>query len=252
MIKICIIGFGNVGRHLASAFERSPLVDLVQVFSRSGNAAPFPFSDRVISKFDDLKDADLYIVAVSDAAVESVSETLPFSGKLVVHTSGSLPMEILDGRNRKGVFYPLQTFSKNKDIDFSPVPICLESEIAADYEILEKVASALSGDIYKISFEQRRALHVSAVFASNFTNHMYKLASDICAQHDMPFAILKPLIAETAKKIETLSPEEAQTGPAIRDDQNTIDAHLELLSDIHQKNLYQIITSSIQNERKKL
>lgn len=252
MVKISIIGFGNVARHLADAFEQTRDTELVQVFSRSGNSETLPYSDRIISQLEDLGDADLYIISVSDAAVESVSKKLPFSGKLVVHTSGSLSMDILDGRNRRGVFYPLQTFSKNKAVAFKSIPICLESELNSDYSLLEKVASFLSQRVYGISSDQRRALHVSAVFASNFANHMYKLGSDICAEHDIPFEILKPLIAETATKIETLSPSEAQTGPAIRHDRNTIDAHLALLSDANQRHIYEIITSSIQNERKKL
>jgi len=252
MIKVSVIGFGNVARHLADAIDSCPKIDLVQVYSRTSGAETFPYSGRIISRLDDLHEADLYIIAVSDVAVREVSESLPFSGKLVVHTAGSLDMEALDGRNRKGVFYPLQTFSKKKAISFRTVPLCLETQFEADYEVLHTVASSLSETIYAIDSSQRKALHVAAVFVSNFTNHLYKLGNDICQEHAVPFEILKPLIAETADKIRTLTPAEAQTGPAIRNDINTIAAHLGLLTQPEQRQLYEIMTTSIQNERKKL
>jgi len=249
MIKISIIGFGNVGRHLADAFEDGVDTELVQVFSRSGNSGSLPYSDRIVTKSEELKPADLYIISVSDRAVAEVSENLPFSDRLVVHTAGSLAIDVLDGRNRRGVFYPLQTFSKDKAVNFSKVPICIEAQSSEDFQLLQTVAKTLAEQVFPIDSEQRSALHVSAVFVSNFVNHLYKVGSDICEEHQMPFDILKPLIAETADKIVTLSPRQAQTGPAIRGDRNTMDAHLSLLSDTNQKKIYELLSSSIKNER---
>ncbi|RZJ71031.1 Rossmann-like and DUF2520 domain-containing protein [Flavobacterium sp.] len=246
MIKISVIGFGNVGQHLASAFQNNEKTELVQVFSRSGNSGDFSFSDKIISDLDDLLEADIYVISVSDKAVADVSKSLAFADRLVVHTAGSLGMDVLDRNNRKGIFYPLQTFSKSKNVEFKNVPICVEAENADDLALLESVAHAISQSVFLIDSRQRKALHVSAVFVSNFANHMYKIGSDICREHDMPFEILKPLILETADKIKSLSPEKAQTGPAIRHDQNTIESHLALLSDANQKNIYELLTSSIQ------
>ena len=165
---------------------------------------------------------------------------------MVVHTSGSVAMNSLNNNGRKGVFYMLQTFSKNKIVDFSEVPFCLEAENEKDYILLELLANLIGKKVYAINSEQRKALHIAAVFVNNFSNHMYKIGSDICAENNVPFAILEPLIKETASKIETLSPAEAQTGPAIRKDQRTINEHLALLNK-QQQEIYTTVTKSIQN-----
>ena len=148
--------------------------------------------------------------------------------------------------------HTLQTFSKNKDLDFKVIPICLESENATDYQLLEKVAKTISAKVFAINSEQRKALHIAAVFVNNFVNHLYKIGSDICNENQVPFEILKPLIQETAEKIMILSPDEAQTGPAKRMDNKTIESHLKFLTDENQKHIYKILTQSIQNNVKKL
>lgn len=252
MLKISIIGFGNVAQHLAHAFENSPFTELLQIFARRQQDIPTAFSAKIVHDLHALQEADIYVIAVSDSAVADVASRLPFSEKLVVHTAGSLSIDVLDARNRKGVFYPLQTFSKDKDIDFSKVPVCVEAAHPEDLELLKKAASALTGNVFEIDSLQRKSLHVSAVFVSNFVNHMYVIGSDICAEHGIPFGILQPLIGETAAKILTLDPRKAQTGPAIRGDENTISAHLDLLSDDNQKTIYHLLTQSIQHEREKL
>lgn len=252
MVKISIIGFGNVARHLADAFENCAVTELVQVFSRSGSHEPVPYSDRIVSDLSLLQPADLYIISISDSAVAQLSHQLPFSGRFVVHTAGGVGIDSLDARNRRGVFYPLQTFSRNKAVSFADVPFCVEAENESDLQLLEFAARALSQRVFRIDSRQRAALHVSAVFVSNFANHMYAIGSDLCAQHEMPFDILKPLILETAQKVQTLSPASAQTGPAVRGDRNTMEAHLQLLSDRNHKIIYELLSSSIQNERQKL
>ncbi|MES2485136.1 MAG: DUF2520 domain-containing protein, partial [Bacteroidota bacterium] len=201
---------------------------------------------RLLILFSEIKQADIYIISVTDGAIAEVSAQLPFTGRLVVHTSGSTGIDALDAKNRRGVFYPLQTFSKNKDLDFSTVPLCLESENLSDYITLETLANALSKSVYNISSEQRRALHVAAVFVSNFANHMYVQGNKVCDEHNIPFEILQPLIQETAAKITSLAPLEAQTGPAIRHDQQTIKRHMDFITDNNQKAIYTLLTQLIQ------
>lgn len=253
MIKVIIIGSGNVAQHLIQAFAKSKKIDVVQVYSRQNEALTHLLdSGKITNDFRTLAEADLYIIAVSDDAIAAVSSQLPFENRLVVHTSGSVSIEALDKKNRNGIFYPLQTFSKNAEVDFSQIPVCLESENETDFEFLKKVAQIISDKVYKINSEQRKALHVAAVFVNNFVNHLYLMGNKICNENNVPFEILKPLIQETANKVMILSPKDAQTGPAIRNDQQTIAGHLDFLLDENQKNIYQTLTQSIQNNGKKL
>jgi predicted short-subunit dehydrogenase-like oxidoreductase (DUF2520 family) len=253
MIKITIIGTGNVGQHLIKAFTKSTFVTLFQVYSRNEKMLNnYIDSNIIVSDFADLKEADLFIIAVSDIAIAEVSAKLPFKNQLIVHTSGSVSLDALGKNNRNGVFYPLQTFSKNKPIDFKTIPICLETKAESDYNLLEKVAQSISNTVYKIDSEQRKSLHVAAVFVCNFVNHLYQIGNEICDAHQVPFEILNPLIIETAQKIENLSAKAAQTGPASRNDTTTIAAHQAFLNDTNQKKIYKLLTESIQNNGKKL
>ncbi|MTH16811.1 Rossmann-like and DUF2520 domain-containing protein [Flavobacterium sp. LC2016-01] len=253
MIQLSIIGSGNVAQHLIKAFAKSEAVEIMQVFSRKKEALlPLVDERKIITDFASLKPADLYIIAVSDNAIAEVSEQFPFENRLVVHTSGAAPITTLNFKNRRGVFYPLQTFSKNKAVDFSAIPMCLEAENSSDFDLLEKTAERISNAVFAINSEQRKALHVAAVFVNNFTNHLYQIGQEICDEHNVPFEVLKPLIHETAEKIGTLDPTDAQTGPAKRNDTKTIQAHLDYLTNENQKNIYKILTQSIQNNGKKL
>lgn len=253
MIKVVIIGSGNVAHHLIEAFAKSKKVEVIQVFARQKESVtPLFDSNKIISIYTDLAPADLYIIAVSDDAIATVSEQIPFENRLVVHTSGTVSINSLDSKNRKGIFYPLQTFTKNKAVDFSQIPICLESEKETDFELLENVAKSISNNVFKINSQQRKVLHVAAVFVNNFVNHLYQIGNEICIENNVPFEILKPLILETANKVMSLSPKEAQTGPAKRNDTNTIETHLELLLTENQATIYKILTQSIQNNGKKL
>jgi predicted short-subunit dehydrogenase-like oxidoreductase (DUF2520 family) len=253
MIKVVLIGSGNVAHHLIEAFAKSKTVDVIQVFTRrKESVTPLFDSNKITTTYSTLAQADLYIIAVSDDAIATVSSQLPFDNRLVVHTSGTIAMDALDSKNRKGVFYPLQTFSKNKTVDFSQIPICLESENETDFEVLKNAGDSISNTIFKINSEQRKSLHVSAVFVNNFVNHLYQIGNEICLENNVPFEILKPLILETANKVMSLSPAEAQTGPAKRNDKKTIEAHLGILSNENQATIYKILTQSIQNNGKKL
>ena len=252
MIKVTIIGSGNVAQHLIQAFQQSSQIELSQVFSREIEKVSHLIDrSKITNEWKNLFESDIYVIAVSDSAIAEVSSNLPFKNRLVVHTSGSVALKELDAKNRRGVFYPLQTFTKDKKVDFSVIPTCLESEFDDDYTILEDLAEAINSRHYLISSEQRKSLHVAAVFVNNFTNHLYQIGKDICDEHLLPFEILKPLIAETASKVQSLSPLDAQTGPAKRHDQNTIDAHLALLTDSNQKEIYKILTQSIQHSHVK-
>jgi predicted short-subunit dehydrogenase-like oxidoreductase (DUF2520 family) len=253
MIRVSIIGSGNVAQHLIVAFSKTTDIELVQVFARKDAAvAHLTSPDKIYTNFNDIIAADLFIIAITDDAITEVSAAIPFSNQLVVHTSGSVSMEAIDNKNRQGVFYPLQTFSKSKEVDFKTIPICIETKNEKDFQILEKVAKSISNKVYKINSEQRKALHIAAVFVCNFVNHLYQIGNDICIENDLPFDILKPLIQETANKILTLSPNQAQTGPAKRKDTQTINAHLSFLSDDNQKEIYKMLTKSIIDNGKKL
>lgn len=257
MVKIIIIGSGNVAQHLIAAFQNSKNtgdeIELTQVFSRKANTlANVLDASLITTDIANLLEADLYIIAVSDDAIAAVAAQLAFKNRLVVHTSGSVGLDVLDDNNRRGVFYPLQTFTKNKAVDFKTIPICLESENSTDFRLLEKVAKVISDKVFAINSEQRKALHVAAVFVNNFTNHLYTIGNEICQENQVPFDILKPLILETAQKIMTISPKDAQTGPAKRNDLKTIEAHQLFLSDKNQSTIYKIITQSIQDNGKKL
>ncbi|WP_293872417.1 DUF2520 domain-containing protein [Flavobacterium sp.] len=253
MIRVSIIGSGNVAQHLIKAFSKTTEIELIQVFSKNKQSIIKTITTvEVISKFDDLIPVDVTIIAVTDSAVGQVSKQIPFTNQLVVHTSGSVTMNALDAKNRKGVFYPLQTFSTSKEVDFSIIPIFLEAQNDTDYKTLEIVAKTVSNSVNIISTEQRQALHIAAVFVSNFTNHLYQIGYEICIENNLSFDVLKPLILETSNKIVTLSPNDAQTGPAIRKDTETINQHLAILTDESQKKIYKLLTKAIIDNGKKL
>jgi predicted short-subunit dehydrogenase-like oxidoreductase (DUF2520 family) len=253
MISVIILGTGNVAQHLITAFHESDTIKIIQVFSRNSKTTLQNLnSSNITSQFSELKEADVYIISVTDNAIQEVAKQIPYENKLVVHTSGSISISELDSKNRKGIFYPLQTFSKKKEVDFNEIPICIEAENHLDIELLEKIAKSISKKVYYITSEQRKALHVAAVFVCNFTNHLYQIGNKICEQNKVPFEVLLPLITETASKIITLSPEEAQTGPAKRNDTQTINTHLNFLTNETQKEIYKILTKSIIDNGKKL
>ena len=248
MISVVIVGSGNVAKHLIKSFIRIDNINLKQVYTR--NSKDEALLNNTVATTNDLsliKEADITIIAVRDDAIANISSQI--KNPLVVHTSGSVEMKALKNASNKGVFYPLQSFSKQKEINFKNMPICLEAEHKHDLIKLEKLASLLQGDVYYLSSLQRKKIHVAAVFVNNFTNHMYTIAYDICEEHNVPFDILKPLILETSDKIKKLTPKDAQTGPAKRSDEETIKNHLNLLSETQQE-LYLKIIQSIKNQGK--
>ena len=255
MISVVLLGAGNVATHLYKAFIKSKDVSVSQWYNR--NLEPIQTYKNEVEVIDDinkLKKADVYIIAVSDDAISNLSSQLPFENRLVVHTSGSVGIYELDKKNERGVFYPLQTFSKDAEVDFKQVPICIEVIKKNNLKTLKSLSEALGSESHKVNTEQRKALHLAAVFVNNFTNQLYRIAHEITESKGVEFNILKPLILETAKKVQDLSPYMAQTGPAKRNDKKTIRKHLKLLGNQHHKDIYELLTTSIQKThgRKKL
>ncbi|NMH86168.1 Rossmann-like and DUF2520 domain-containing protein [Flavivirga algicola] len=255
MISLVILGSGNVATHLFKAFNKAENVKINQWYSRRIDAISSYKNDiEIIDDLAKIKDADAYILAVSDDAISELSSQLPFENKLVLHTSGSVNVYDIDKKHKRGVFYPLQTFSKDTEIDFKHVPICIETIDKKSYPIIKNLAIALGAPTKRVNSDQRKVLHLAAVFVNNFTNQLYRIGHEITESQGAEFDLLKPLILETAKKVQNLSPFKAQTGPAKRDDKKTMLKHLKLLENQHHKDIYQLITNSIQHThgRKKL
>ena len=256
MTSVVILGSGNVATHLYKAFSKAKNVSVNQWFNRSLKTIDaYKNNVEITDDLSKLKDADIYILAVSDDAISDLSSKLPFDNKLVVHTSGSVSVYDIDKKHKRGVLYPLQTFSKNAEMDFTNVPICIETIDKAYFPILKKLAKSIGSNAQKVNTDQRKVLHLAAVFVNNFTNQLYRIGHEITESEGAEFDILKPLILETAKKIEHLSPYMAQTGPAKRNDKKTIKRHLKQLeNNSHHQDIYKLLTASIQKThgRKKL
>lgn len=248
MISVTLIGSGNVASHLFKAFNKSNKVVVNEWFSRNTDAIlEYEKQTIITDDLSQLQNSDIYILAISDDALSKVSDQLPFENRLIVHTSGSVNMKDLNKKNRRGVFYPLQTFSKDTAVDFNTIPLCIEAVNKKDLAILESLAIAIGSPCCKIDTEQRQTLHISAVFINNFVNQLYRIAHEISDDKNIEFEMLKPLIMETANKVQNISPYRAQTGPAIRRDKKTIKRHLRLLEKDEHKAIYELLTKSIQN-----
>ncbi len=255
-MNIVLLGSGNVATHLGRAFKMAGQ-NIVQVWSRDiGHAKELAdtIGSEAVSDMDDLNtSADLYIIAVSDDAIRSVAGQLKVGDKLIVHTSGSTPLDVLDGvSEHTGVFYPLQTFSTNKAVDFRQIPIAIEANNTEDLAAIRSIADRLSERVTELNSSQRKALHVAAVFACNFTNHLFALSQELLEANKLDFDLIRPLIAETAGKIYLNDPKSVQTGPAVRNDVSTISSHLEMLKDQPEmQEIYEKLSQSIVNLHKR-
>ena len=244
-MKIVLIGSGNVAYHLAKAFAENSSYQL-ELFARNeeellkiSKELEIPFAKELP------QDADLYIISVSDGAIEDLSLKITNPNALVTHTSGSISRENLKGNYRKGVFYPLQTFSKKKELNYSEIPFFVDAENDSDLQILSSVASKLSKRVLPADDEKRKYIHLTAVFACNFVNHLYARAKEISDSQHIPFDYFVPLIQETTDKIQYLDPKDAQTGPAIRNDKKVLELHESLIKDAEQLKLYSTLNESI-------
>ncbi|MFK7780806.1 Rossmann-like and DUF2520 domain-containing protein [Psychroserpens sp.] len=246
MISVILLGAGNVATHLYKAFAASNNVTVNQWYNRTLDTIESYKNDvEIINNLSQLTEADVYILAVSDDAISELSSQLPFENRFVVHTSGSVSAYDIDKKNRRGVFYPLQTFSKSTSVNFSEIPICIETLVRTDYSLLKSVAISISDHTKRVNSDQRASLHLAAVFVNNFTNQIYRVAHEITESNGAEFDMLKPLILETAKKVQDISPYKAQTGPAKRNDKKTIKKHLKALDNAHHKANYNLLTESI-------
>ncbi|ROI12488.1 Rossmann-like and DUF2520 domain-containing protein [Epilithonimonas hominis] len=244
-MKIVIIGSGNVAFHLAKAFTQNN-IEVSQIFGRNevelnkiSEELNIPYSTK------ELADADLYLISVSDSAVEQVSDLIKTEKALVAHTSGSLPLEILKGNYRKASFYPLQTFSKTKNLEYSKIPFFIEAENQIDEKSLFELASLISDHVETSDYEKRKYIHLTAVFACNFVNHLFARAKEIADSQDLDFNYFIPLIDETVEKIHHLEPKLAQTGPAVRGDERVLKLHEDLITDEEHLKIYQLMNESI-------
>lgn len=250
--SIVFIGAGNLATNLAKALYQKGF-RIVQIYSRTEESATALAQAVEAESTTDLstvvEDAQLYIVSLKDAPfVQLLPEIVAGKRKgLWVHTAGSIPMNVWEGQvKRYGVFYPMQTFSKQREVDFRDIPIFVESHLAEDTHFLKEIAAALSERVYEATSEQRKSLHLAAVFTCNFTNHMYALAAELLKKYELPFEVMLPLIDETARKVHEVEPRAAQTGPAIRYDENVINGHLQMLADEPEmQELYRLISGSI-------
>ena len=252
-LKIAILGAGNLAWNLAPALEDAGH-EITEVYARDLQKAK-EITERIYTAVpkDDLdfseSRAELFILAIKDDALSEVADQviLP-EGSILVHTSGAIPMEVLSQSSASyvGVFYPLQSFTKGKKVEFEEVPFLLESEDEGSLQLLKKVAKSLSQLVYILRAKDRQAVHVAAVFASNFTNHMLRIAEDILHRQGLDAELLKPLIIESISKSLQLGARKAQTGPAIREDYETLETHHHFLAYNEQlAEIYRLISQDI-------
>lgn len=255
-MNIVLLGSGKVATHLGRAFKMAGQT-IVQVWSRNiehANELADTVASEAISDIADInRNADLYIIAVKDSAIRDLALTLGLDDKLIVHTSGSTSIQALEGvSSHIGVFYPLQTFSKNKAVDFRQIPIAIEATNPEDLAAIRAIADRLSEKVTELSSAQRKALHVAAVFACNFTNHLMAISQDLLKAENLDFDLIRPLIAETAEKVQLNDPDAVQTGPAVREETEIILSHLEMLQERPDlQELYRLLSQSIVNLHKR-
>lgn len=292
-LKIVLIGSGNVATHLGSALIKQGGHQIIQVYSRQRENAQ-ELAERlnetaaerqkegqneVVEFTDQLqelkRDADIYFICVSDQAIGPVIRELQtlqalnsekgLSG-IIVHTSGTTPISVFTETtedrplwaevypNRYGVFYPVQTFSKKKAVDFRTIPLALEASDPETFSVLEAVGSRLSNRVFPCDSVQRQAIHVAAVFACNFTNYLYALGEEVLKMNGLEFDLIRPLIAETAEKALKHSPATVQTGPAVRKDFTIVQKHLDYLEELAVENpkmakIYRLLSEGISGEK---
>lgn len=258
-MTIALIGAGNVALHLGQQLRACGIV-ISQVYSRHLERAR-DLGDLLhampISQWEALhQHADAYLLAVSDDAIRPVGETLANrlpADSLVIHTSGATPRGLLaDLFPRAAVLYPLQTLSRNRHLDFfTEVPLCYDAGNPDDLALLAQLARQMSAEVHQLDDDQRARCHLAAVFANNFSNHLFQIAAELLAERELPFSLIRPLIRETAAKVQAQLPETAQTGPARRGDQATLQRHVAQLSAYPElQAIYQLFSDHIQQSKK--
>lgn len=263
-MKIILIGSGNLATNLGKALKKAGH-DILQVYSRTEASAQALAevlgcpSTTNLTAVDN--SADVYILSIKDKALREVAYTLTcaltasgasLDKKVFLHTAGSMPLDVFkEDAPHYGVFYPMQTFSKAREVDFSVIPTFVEWNDETTYALLTTLAQSVTRRVYPLSTADRKYLHLSAVWACNFVNHCYDIAANILAAHHLPFDVMLPLIDETARKVHSLSPHDAQTGPAVRYDENVIAAQSALMADDPElQQLYELLSKSIHRQAK--
>ena len=248
-MNVILIGAGNVATQFTRALTAKGHT-LLQVWSRT-TAHAEALAERVgAAPLTDMgkiyPHADLYLFCVKDDALPEVIARMPDTGGIWVHTAGSLPMELFAARKSDyGVIYPLQTFSRNRELSFDAIPLFIEGSTTGNVATLDQLARTLSRNVYRLPGAKRKKLHLAAVFACNFVNHLYALSAEILNEEEIPFEVLLPLIAETASKVKEMVPAAAQTGPAARGDEKVMQQHLDQITDPHLREIYRLLSGSI-------
>jgi len=254
-MKIVFVGAGRLATQLARALHAKGH-DITAVYSRTMESASElaqAVGGMATDRVEELpSDADAYIIAVKDSALPSLIPVLAHGReqRFFFHTAGSVPLTVFGRLAHGGVIYPMQTFSKGREVDFTRIPVFIEGSDADALQLARTIATSVSGNVTELDSERRRYLHLAAVFACNFANHCYTLAADIVEQQGLPFETMLPLIEETARKVQTMHPRQAQTGPAVRYDENVIEAQRALLADTPLKqDIYSLMSMSIHEFR---
>ncbi|MBI9068121.1 MAG: DUF2520 domain-containing protein [Salinivirgaceae bacterium] len=246
--NISIIGSGNVATHLALKLKNAGH-KILDIYSRKIINAEKLANKVASNAINDISkintESDIILICVSDKAISEITNQINFEPKLIAHTAGSISIKELARFNNHGVFYPFQTLTKNSEITTGDIPFCIEANSSENETTLLNLAKSISDRVMLLASDQRKTCHLAAVFACNFTNHMYAIAEDILQQHHIPFDILKPLILETAQKVQNHSPLLSQTGPASRNDVNVMKQHQSELSSVHLEKMYSFVSESI-------
>ena len=248
MTRIGLIGTGNVATALAREIRKHESLTLVKLIGRDQNKLPkdlitIPFSNQ----FNALTNCDMILIAVSDHAIQEVSSQLPLTDAVVAHTSGASSLDLLSNHKYRGVFYPLQTFSKEQQLNWSEIPILWEGNNKQVNEKLKALSQLLSQFATLSDEKQRLSMHLAAVVVNNFTNHLYAEAHRFCKSKHVNFELLVPLIEETTRKIKQLDPRKSQTGPASRGDMQTIQRHKTVPMTEELSDIYSLFTSQLLN-----
>lgn len=248
-LRVCLIGSGNVATRLGIALKHAGS-EILMVYSPTRKNAEKLGKLLGASAIDNLHnlpdDVDVFIICTKDDAIKPIARHLRKKNACVIHTAGSVNMDVLRSCKWHGVLYPVQTLSAQREVDFNTIPMLIEANGSKSKTVVRKIASSLSGKVYWMNSNQRLHVHLAAVYANNFVNYMYRAAGKILEAQDISFDILQPLIEETANKVKKLSPADAQTGPAVRNDQRVQKLHnAALKSSPRLRKLYKEISQAI-------
>lgn len=256
-MKIVIVGSGNLATHLSLALSQTGQ-QIEQVYSRTiehASELATKLGCAFTTNIDEISEnADVYIISVKDDAISALTEKVGRKAQnaIVLHTAGSIDMQVLQPHaKRYGVLYPMQTFSKNKPVDFKPIPCFIEASDDATLATIRTLAESVSQNVVPATSAQRKKLHLAAVLACNFANHCYRLAEKVLEEEQMDFKLFLPLIDETARKVATLSPKQAQTGPMMRWDTGVMQMQMDLLNNERTKQIYKLMAESIHEDATK-